>query len=398
MILSHKMQNISPSKTLEISAKINYLKEQNQKIFALNSGEPEFDTADHVKQAAINAINSGFTKYTEVSGIKELKLAVLDRLFAQKSLKYSQDEVIISNGAKHVLFNLFMTTLNPGDEVVIIKPYWNSYTEIINILGGKIVFLDTYLAENFQPNFNKLSKLITKKTKWILLNYPNNPTGKILSEKSLEALVKFMQFHEEINLVLDEVYDEITLGGKKVKNVLELFPDLKNRVFIVNAVSKSHSMTGWRIGYGIGSAHIIKAMSILQSHSTSNPSSISQIAALEAVKSSQDRSKIIMWQNKFDILKQNFDSIEGLKYSKPDGGFYVFPDISYFIGLKDHNGNLIKNDLDLTLYLLEFANIAVIPGSVFGAPNHLRISFTIDLDQLKLAMSSFKNAMLKLKQ
>ncbi len=400
-MISEKIKHISPSKTLEIGEKIKLLKSQNHKIFALNSGEPEYDTATHIKESAIKAIKEGFTKYTDVSGIQQLKLAIIDNIWKQQGIKYSLAEVIVSNGAKHVLFNLFMSTLNQGEEVVLVKPYWNSYADMINILGGKIKFFETSIKDDFQLDTKKLSLIISKKTKWLVLNYPNNPTGKTLSNDELQSLIEIMYKHIHINLVLDEVYNKIILDDKSgFKNILNLDVSLKNRIFLVNSVSKSYAMTGWRIGYGVGPSYIVNSMKIIQSHSTSNPSSIGQMAALEALKVDTDfmQDSINSWKRKLSIVKDTLDNIGEIKYHFPAGGFYIFPDFSNFIGYKTPNNRVIKDDFDLALFLLEFWKIAVVPGSIFGAPNHLRISFTIGFDQIKDAMENLRNAMFQLRQ
>ncbi len=396
--ISKRMLSIKQSQTLEIASKTRKMKSDNIDVISLGVGESEFDTPIHVKYSAIKSIVEGDTKYTDVGGKIELREAICKKFSDDYNLSYNSDEVIVSAGAKQVLFNLFFVTLNPAEEVILIKPYWNSYVEMVNAIGGKVVFVDSVQEDNFSLNLTRLEASISDKTKWILLNYPNNPTGKILLKNEIEGVILLLKKYPHVNLILDEIYEYITFNSAgEYCNFQSYMKNnfLKDRIFFINGVSKTYSMTGWRIGYGVGNSDIIKAMRIIQSHTTSNPSSISQAAALSAIVSSKEFIQVHLesWRKKRDILFDALVSIKGVKCSKSQGAFYLFPDFSYFLGQLTKEKKEIKTSVDLSMYLLESAKISTIPGEVFGKKEHLRFSYAVDEKKLDIAVSNLLLAM-----
>ncbi len=398
-LLANRLKSVKPSKTLAVNAKAKELAKKGMNIISLAAGEPDFDTPENIKQAAIDAINSGRTKYTAVGGTNELKNAVIEKFKRENNLSYSAEEIIIGTGGKQVIYNLFMASLNEEDEVIIPSPYWVSYPDMVALSGGTPVIVNTYEKDNFKLKAESLEESITKKTKWLILNSPSNPTGAAYDENDIEEIAEIMRKYPHVNIMCDDIYEHIIYDDFKFKTFAEIAPDLKNRIFIVNGVSKSYSMTGWRIGYGAGSAELIKAMTMVQSQSTSNPSSISQYAAVAALTGEQNyiKTNTENFQKKRDLAMSCINKIEGLECNVPEGAFYLFIKCRALFGKQTSKGDIIKNSSDFSSFLLEYSNVAVVPGVAFGAEGYIRASYATSEDLIKQAFENISNAIAKLK-
>ena len=374
MKLSKRAQNINPSLTLSITAKAKEMKKQGLDVISFAAGEPDFDTMFHIKEAAKKAIDEGFTKYTATSGIIELKEAVCAKLRRDNWLDYEPKNIIVSTGAKQCLFNIIMVLVDPGDEVIVPIPYYLSYEEMIKIAEGKCIFLKT---NNFKINFQDLEKAITSKTKMLILNSPSNPTGVVYDEKELKQIASICLKHN-IHILSDEIYEKIIYGKKHV-SIASVNEKIKKLVIVVNGVSKSYAMTGWRIGYAAAEEEIIKAAARLQDHTTSNPTSISQKAALAALEGPEDHvaKMVYEYKKRRDFMVDRLNRIDGIISSRPDGAFYIFANISRFYGPE------VKGSLAFAQRLLEDAYVAVIPGVVFGDDRYIRLSFATGMEHIK---------------
>lgn len=394
------MSLIRPSPTLAVVQKVAQLKSQGIGVISLGAGEPDFDTPDNIKRAAIEGINSGFTKYTNVDGMLTLKQAVKSKFKRENNLDYDLDEIIVSNGGKQVIYNLFMASLNPQDEVIIPAPYWVSYPDIVRVAGGEPVFANCEMKDNFKLTPQHLKHVINDKTKWLILNSPSNPTGAAYSREELENIAEILRAYPHVQIMTDDIYEHIVYDDFKFFNLTEIAPDLKARIFIANGVSKSYSMTGWRIGYGAGSKDLIKAMTIIQSQSTSNPCSISQVAALEALNGPQDyiKNNAKGFQEKRDLALSIFATSEFIECYKPEGAFYLFASCKKLFGMRTQKGEIINDSNSFAQYLIEEANIAVVPGIAFGLEGYFRISFATSLDEIKEACSKIVAACRTLKK
>lgn len=400
MKLSNKISRIQPSLTFAVTNKANELKEKGIKIISLGAGEPDFDTPDNIKQKAIDAIKSGKTKYTAIDGIIDLKKAVIEKFERDNNLEYHLNEVIISNGGKQVIYNLFQATLNIGDEVIIPSPYWVSYPDSVLLADGKPVIIECLLENGYKLTPLQLKNAITNKTKWLILNSPSNPTGAYYTKAELAALGEVLKQHPHVHVLSDDIYEHILFENIEFFNIANAVPELKKRTFIAHGVSKAYSMTGWRIGYGAGDAEIIKAIKKVQSHSTSNPSTISQYAALEALSGDQKfiKPNTDNFEKKRDVVYKLLNEIDGVICPKPDGAFYVFPSFKNIINSTTPSGKKITNSIELCEYFLEEAEVAVVPGIAFGCEGHIRISTAIKIDDLKDACLRIKSACEKLKK
>jgi aspartate aminotransferase len=376
-LIAKRLQAVKPSPTLAVTAKAKELVSRGVNIISLAAGEPDFDTPDNIKNAAITGIKNGATKYTDVSGSKELRQAVCNKFKRENNLDYALDEVIVSTGGKQVIYNLFMATINEGDEVIIPAPYWVSYPDMVLLAGGTPVFISSDMQTGFKAKPEDIEASITKKSKWIILNSPSNPSGATYTENELKAFAEVIRKHPQLNVMCDDIYEHITFDEFKFKTLATVAPDLKDRIFIMNGVSKAYSMTGWRIGYGAGTKEIIKAMSMVQSQSTSNPSSVSQIAALEALNGAQEYITINAnnFQKKRDLVLSLINNIPGLDCYKSEGAFYLFPKCVDLFGKKTPTGSIINSSNDLASYFLENANVAIVPGVAFGLEGYFRISY-----------------------
>jgi len=386
-IISNNLKRIKPSPTIAVTQKAKELKASGKDIIGLGAGEPDFDTPENIKQAAIKAINDGDTKYTAVDGTPALKNAIIKKFKRENNLDYKLDQITVGTGGKQVIYNAMMATLNNGDEVVIPAPYWVSYPDIVLLAGGTPVILECNEKQEFKIRPSDLEKSITKKTKWIILNSPSNPTGACYAEKDIKEIGKILEKHPHVFILSDDIYEHVTYENFKFFTIAQI-DSLKDRVLTMNGVSKAYSMTGWRIGYAAGPKDIIKAIAKIQSQSTTNPSSISQAAAVEALNGTQsfiqERSK--SFQERRDFVVKELNAIDGINCLKPDGAFYVFPSCKKLIGKKDSKGREIKNDTDFVQSLLENNGIAVVQGSAFGLEGFFRISYATSMENLKKAL------------
>jgi len=379
MIIAKRVRQISASPTLAITAKANQMKAEGMDIIGFGAGEPDFDTPFHIKKAAQEAMERGFTKYTPTSGIKELKEAICAKLKTDNNLAYSSSEILVSCGAKHSIFNTILCLCNEGDEVILPAPYWVSYMEMIKFAGAYPMIINTDETTSYKITTHQLQQVITPRTKLLILNYPSNPTGMIYSEKELveigEILVK-----NKIFCLSDEIYEKLIYDGEKHLSIASLGRELKSLTLLINGVSKCYAMTGWRIGYAAGPQDIIQAMSNLQDHSTSNPCSIAQWAAVEALKGKQEDlfTMVGEFKKRRDYMVEKINSLPNLKTLKPQGAFYCWVDIS---ALLEKNLD-IANSLKLTERLLSEARVAVVPGSVFGDDKYIRLSYATSLENI----------------
>ncbi len=383
-LLSKRLNSFKPSLTVKITQKARELRLKGKEIISLSSGEPDFDTPQHIKDEGINAIRNGLTKYTSVDGILPLKEAIKKKLFLENKISFSTDQISVGVGGKHVIYNLFMSTLNPGDEVIIPVPYWVSYPDIVSLCEGIPVLVDTDIKNKFKITADVLESQITQKTKWVIINSPGNPTGSCYTEDELKSIAKVLMKYKNVNILSDDIYEHLIYENKVFKNILNVEPRLYERTFIVNGVSKAFSMTGWRIGYGAGNKEIIKSMSKIQSQSTTNPTSISQYAAMTALNSRKDF--LLNWLEQFkdrrNFVVDYFNKINGLSCIKPDGAFYVFISCKGLIDYLTPTGKKISNDIEFSTYLLESCGVAVVPGSAFGKSPYFRISYAASMNLL----------------
>ena len=388
-IISERINRFEQSLTVKISQKARELRLKGRKVISLSSGEPDFDTPDHIKSKAIEAIKDGFTKYTQVDGIIELKESIKNKLKKENNLHYECSQITVGVGGKHVIYNLFMSSIDKNDEVIIPAPYWVSYPDIISLCGGKPVVVETSMSENFKITPQLLEKNISDKTKWFIINSPCNPTGAVYSKEEIKEIASVLLKYPSIMILSDDIYEHIIYENKTFYNILNVEPKLFNRTFLVNGVSKAYSMTGWRIGYGAGPKEIIKAMAKIQSQSTTNPSSISQAAAVEALSGRQDFIKIRSdsFKERRDFVVKTLNNIKGLSCLKPSGAFYVFPNCKKLLGKKTK----LKTDKDFVEKLLAEAEVAVVQGSAFGLDGYFRISYATSMDNLKKALERIKS-------
>jgi aspartate aminotransferase len=395
-VLSHRVLAIKESPTLAITAKAAKYKTEGRPIIGLAAGEPDFDTPQHIKDAAIAAIAAGYTKYTPVSGIPALKQAVVNKFKTENGFDYAVNEVIVGVGGKQTIFNLCLAVLNKGDEVIIPAPYWVSYADIAMVAEAVPVIIDCGIEQGFKLLPAQLEAAITPKTKLVMFNSPSNPTGAVYSLAELQALGDVLLKHPNILVATDDMYEHVNLSGEKFYNILNATPALKNRCIVLNGVSKAYSMTGWRIGYAAGPANIIKAMEILQSQSTSNATSISQHAAVAALTGSQDCIKpmVAAFKERHAYVVARFNAMPGLHCIMAGGAFYAFPDARMAIKNLHKTGKISEaTDMALAEYLLEKFDVAVVPGSAFGAEGYFRISFATSMDNLRNALDRIEKAL-----
>ena len=398
-IISQKLQNLSESATLEMTRRSRELKARGNDIINLSIGEPDFDTPDPVKEAAKEAIDNNITHYPPVAGFKVLQEAIAEKLKRDNDLDFSPEQIVVSNGAKQSLANIFISILNPGDEVIIAAPYWVSYADIIKLAGGKVVALQTHIEDHFKLKPEKLEAAINSKTKAFLFNSPSNPTGMVYSAKEMAGLVDVLKKYPEMLVVSDEIYEHINYSGKHVS--IASFSEIKEQTVVVNGVSKCYAMTGWRIGYMAGPRFLAKACTKLQGQYTSGPGTISQMAALKAMKNPPQDSEYInemvsAFKNRRDLLVKEMKEIPGIKTYVPEGAFYLFPDVRSYFGKSDGE-TIISNSTDLSLYLLNKAHVAVVTGEAFGNPCCIRISYATSSNLLEEAMKRIKAALKNLK-
>ncbi len=396
MKLAQRVKSIQPSPTLAISAKAKTLKAQGVPVIDLGLGEPDFDTPNPIKEAAIQAIHEGWTKYTPSGGLPELKKTICEKLKNENRVSYEEKEILVSCGAKHSLFNICQALVEGGDEIIIPSPFWVSYVDQVAFHQGVPVVIHTRMEDQFLLQAKELEQHITPKTRALVLNSPSNPTGAAYEQKRLEALAEIVLRHQ-ILVISDEIYEKITYDGFKHVSFSALDPEIKKLTLLVNGVSKSFAMTGWRIGYTAGPVEIIKAMDNIQSQSTSNPTSISQKAAIAALQGSSDAidQMVAAFDQRRRFGVERLNQIPDVSCFSPPGAFYLFPDLSSYFG-RTFKGKKIENSSHLAQFLLEEAQIAVVPGEAFGADRHIRISYATSLENLKEALERMNQALLKL--
>jgi len=385
--LSKSINRIKPSATMAVTQQARELKSQGKDIIGLGAGEPDFDTPENIKEAAIAAIKSGDTKYTAVDGTPELKSAIKDKFKRDNNLDYNLDEISVGTGGKQIIFNAFAVTLDQGDEVIIPAPYWVTYPDVVNYFNAKPIFIKGSELNNFKITAEELEKAINPSTKWFILNSPSNPTGACYSKKELEDIAAVLERYPQINILTDDLYEHLIYEDTKFYTIAEVAPNLKDRVLTLNGVSKAYAMTGWRIGYAGGNKNLIKAMGKLQSQSTSNPTSISQAAAVEALNGDNSfiNERNQTFKNRRDQLLVSLNNMTGISCNTPNGAFYVFPSCKEILGKKTNDGKVISNDEDFTSALLNHAGVAVVQGSAFGLEGYFRISYATSDENLQNA-------------
>lgn len=392
--IANRLSRVKPSPTLAVTQKAAELKAAGRNVIGLGAGEPDFDTPDHVKEAAYKAIREGQTKYTAVDGTPALKKAVQAKFKRENGLDYALDQIIVSCGGKHVIYNALMATLNAGDEVIIPAPYWVSYPDMVNLAEGVPVIVACPAEKGFKMQPEDLEKAITPKTRWLILNSPSNPTGAAYTKDELKALTDVLLRHPHVWVLTDDIYEHLLYDGLTFHTPAQIEPKLYERTLTMNGASKAYSMTGWRIGYAAGPKPLIKAMAALQGHSTTNPCSISQAAAVAALDGPQDFLKdwVKAFQDRRDLVVSMLNQANGLSCKKPEGAFYVYPSCAGTLGKKTPDGKVIQTDEDFVQYLLESEGVAVVHGAAFGLSPHFRVSYAVSTQALEDACMRIQKA------
>jgi aspartate aminotransferase len=392
--LSSSLARIKPSPTMAVTARAAELKAEGKDVIGLGAGEPDFDTPDHIKEAAIAAIRAGDTKYTNVDGTKPLKEAIAAKFKRDNGLVYGIDQITVNSGGKHTIFNAMMATLNAGDEVIIPTPYWVSYPDMVYLAGGTPVFVESSIETLFRMTPEALEAAITPRTKWLILNSPSNPSGAAYSRGELRALADVLLRHPQVWILTDDMYEHIVFDGFAFATIGQVEPVLLERTLTMNGASKAYSMTGWRIGFAAGPKPLIKAIAAVQSHSTSNPCSISQAAAVAALNGPQAFLKdwVAAFQSRRDLVVSMLNQAPGLSCPRPEGAFYVYPSCAGLIGKTTQAGALLSSDEDVAKYLLESVGVAVVHGAAFGLSPHFRISYATSAEILETACGRIQEA------
>ena len=396
MLLSERIRGIKPSATIALNAKALAMRAEGIDVISFGVGEPDFDTPEHIRAAAIRAIEEGFTRYTAVGGIPELKDAIIEKFRRDNDLDYEPDEVIVSCGGKHVLYNLAQAFLDPGDEVIIPAPYWVSYPPIVMLAGGNPVIVSTAEADDFKLSPESLEKAITPRTKMLVLNSPSNPTGSCYTESELRALAEVILKHD-IWVMSDEIYEKLVFGDTRFWSIAQAGDEMKSKTFVVNGLSKTYAMTGWRIGYVAGAREVIGGMGKIQGQSTSNPNSIAQKAAVAALRGPEDflQAMIDAFDERRKHLVERLNAISGIHCNLPGGAFYAFPNVSRYFNV-EADGNTIKDSADLCEYLLNQARVALVPGIAFGDDDFIRLSYATGLDKIDEGLDRIEAALKRL--
>lgn len=392
--ISDTLGRIKPSPTIAVGAKAAELKAAGRDIIALGAGEPDFDTIDYVKEAAIKAINDGQTKYTIVDGTPELKDAIIEKFKRDNGLDYKRENISVNSGGKQTIYNAFMATLNPGDEVIIPAPYWVSYPDMVMLAGGTPVIIEAGIDNNFKITADQLDAAITDKTKWVMVNSPSNPTGAAYSASEMKNLTDVLVKYPHVWVFADDIYEHIVYDDFEFVTPVMVEPSLKNRTLTMNGMAKAYAMTGWRIGFAGGPVELINAMRKVQSQSTSNPCSISQAASVAALTGDQGYLKIRAeaFKTRRDLVVKMINDVPGLECPTPEGAFYVYPSCQGLMGKKTPDGKTLKSDFDVSRYLLESAGVAVVHGEAFGLSPYFRISYATSDDVLIEACNRIKKA------
>jgi len=395
--ISKKIKGISESATIAISEKTNSMKAKGIDILSFSFGEPDFDTPENIKEAAIRSMRAGFTKYTTVSGIPELKKAIREKLERENNLLYSDSEIIVSCGAKHALYNLSQVLFEEGDEVIVLAPYWVTYPDQIKLAGGKPVIVDTSKNEDFNLSQDELERSLTPRTKALILNSPCNPSGKVLNKEDLKKIAEVC-LTNNLYIVSDEIYEKLSYEGINPISIASLGNEIKERTIVINGVSKAYAMTGWRIGYAAGPQKIISTMNKIQGQITSNPNSIAQMAAVEAINGPQE--SVILMRDEFkkrrDYIVKELSSMKNISCRLPEGAFYAFPDVSKLFGMRYQN-KVIENSIDFCSFLLDEARVAVVPGKAFGSDHFIRLSFATSMKNIEIGIGRIKEAINQLR-
>ncbi|KAF3981693.1 MAG: pyridoxal phosphate-dependent aminotransferase [Methylococcales symbiont of Hymedesmia sp. n. MRB-2018] len=388
--LSNRVNAVKASPTLAITARAAKMRAAGKDIIGLGAGEPDFDTPEHIKIAGIRAIENGFTKYTAVDGIADLKTAIIDKFKTDNGLDYQANQILVSCGGKQSFFNLTQALLNAGDEVIIPAPYWVSYPDMVLLAEGVPVIVEAGQDQQFKINAEQLRAAITDKTRLFVINSPSNPSGVAYSQEELKALTDVLKDYPEIIVATDDMYEHILWDRGSFVNILNACPELYDRTMVLNGISKAYSMTGWRIGYAAGPVNLIAAMSKIQSQSTSNPTSISQVAAVEAISGDQSciETMRVEFKKRHDYMVEALNTLKGVNCIQSDGTFYLFPNVEKCIAKLEG----IDSDLDFAEYLIENAGVALVPGSAFGCPGHIRISIATSMENLENALARIKAA------
>ena len=386
--LSNRIQRVKPSPTLAVTALADQLRAEGRDVIGLAAGQPDFDTPDYIKQAAIEAINKGYTKYTAVDGTAGLKQAIINKFKRENGFDFTADQILVSVGGKQAIYNLCQTLLNEGDEVIIPAPYWVSYPDIVKLADATPVIVEGDISQSFKITAEQLAQTITDKTRLFILNSPSNPSGKAYSKAELRALGDVLLKHPNIVVMTDDIYEHIIWTDEGFNNILNVCPELKEQTVVINGVSKAYSMTGWRIGYSGGPTDLIKGMKKIQSQSTSNPTSIAQYAAQAALEGDQSFLKEMceVFKQRHDYVYETLNAMDGVEVLPSDGTFYSFPSFQAIIDRMDG----VENDVQLAQLLLEKADVALVPGSAFGLSGYLRLSYATDMDSLKQALGRIK--------
>ena len=382
--LADRIKRVKPSQTLAVTARANELRAEGKDIIGLGAGEPDFDTPEHIKQAAIDALHRGFTKYTPVDGTRELKQAIVAKFQRENQLDYQLDQILVSCGGKQSFYNLAQSLLNPGDEVIIPSPYWVSYPDMVLLADGQPVIIETSMEHGFLLSPEQLDAAITPRTRLLVINSPSNPTGRVYSRADLSALGEVLRKHPQVLIATDDMYEHILWADESFANIVNVCPDLYERTIVLNGVSKAYSMTGWRIGYAAGPSTLIAAMKTIQSQSTSNPTSISQVAAQAALEGDQSciQTMLMAFKERHDFVVDRLNAMEGVNCLPSHGTFYSLPSFHAVIQRLPQ----VTDDVQFAEYLLEKAGVALVPGSAFGAPGHLRLSFATSMSNLQNAL------------
>ncbi|RMB04698.1 pyridoxal phosphate-dependent aminotransferase [Eilatimonas milleporae] len=397
--LADSLSRIKPSPTMAVTAKAAELRAAGKDVIGLGAGEPDFDTPDHIKEAAIKAIRAGETKYTKVDGTPAVKAAVIEKFARENGLTFTPDQITVNSGGKHTIYNAMMATLNPGDEVIVPAPYWVSYPDIVLLAGGTPVIVEAGIDTGFKMTPDALDAAITPKTKWLIFNSPSNPTGAAYTEDEVKALGAVLEKHPHVWVFADDIYEHVIYEGFTFKTMAEAVPAIAKRVLTMNGVAKAYAMTGWRIGYAGGDAALIKAMAKVQSQSTSNPCSISQAATVAALTGPQDflAERAAVFQGRRDLVVDMLNAAEGITCPTPEGAFYVYPSVAGCVGKTTPGGTRIASDLDFVTYLLEDFGVAAVHGEAFGLSPHFRVSYATSTQALTEACTRIQEACAKLR-
>ncbi len=398
MKLANRALKISPSPTLAIEAKAKEMKAKGVKVISFGAGEPDFDTPAHIVEAAVRALRAGKTKYTAVSGVEELKEAICKKLREEQGLEYSTEQIVVSAGAKQSLYNAIQVLVQEGDEVILPSPYWVSYLEQVKLAGANVKIVDTKEENGFKLMPDELSRAISERTRLLILNSPNNPTGAVYTRSELEGLAEVLRVYSDLIVISDEIYEKLIYDGQKHISIASLHPELKERTVVINGVSKAYAMTGWRIGYAAAPLPVAKAMSGLQSHSTSNAASISQEASIEALNGPQESvaQMVLEFARRRDYMLERIHAIPEVTCIRPGGSFYLFPNVGSYFG-KAYKGSPVNCASDLAKLLLEEAKVAVVPGIAFGNDNYLRLSYACSMEDIKEGLDRIAALMGELK-